>query len=193
MDKTKTSGLVYIKNMVCNRCITAVEDILAKSDIKVLNVQLGEVTLPSPLAKAQREQLARELAKNGFELLDDARQKLIDKIKTSVIEYVNYDEGDHRENFSHLLAGKLYKDYSYLSKLFSETEGITIEKYLINQKIEKVKELMMYGELNLSEIAFQLGYSSVAHLSAQFKRATGFSPSNFRRLPGNKRKTLDNV
>ncbi|MEO7961574.1 MAG: AraC family transcriptional regulator, partial [Ginsengibacter sp.] len=123
----------------------------------------------------------------------DAKKKIIDKIKMAVIEYVHYDKGDHRLNFSELLSSSVHKDYSYLSKLFSEKEGVTIEKFIINQKIEKVKELMMYDEFSLGEIAFQMGYSSVAHLSGQFKKITGLTPTHFKKMPGNKRKALDAV
>jgi len=125
--------------------------------------------------------------------LDDTKRTTIEKIKTTIIEQVHYGIGDDRYNFSDLLSTKLHKDYSYLSHLFSEVEGITIEKYIINQKIEKVKELLVYNELSLSEIAFQAGYSSVAHLSAQFKKVTGLTPTHFKKLGGTRRNTLDKV
>jgi AraC-like DNA-binding protein len=127
----------------------------------------------------------------GFELIDDKRSKLIEQIKTYIIETVQYKEEPRQKRFSELLSQHLHHDYSYLSKLFSEVEGITIEQYVINQKIEKVKELLLYDELSLSQIAFQLGYSSTAHLSAQFKKLTGFTPSQFKQMGVQSRKALD--
>jgi AraC-like DNA-binding protein len=184
---------IYIKNMVCNRCIEAVDKIFEESKIPVLNIRLGEVLLPKPLRENEVKKLREKLSQAGFELLDDAKKKIIDQIKTTAIEFVHYNDSEQKQNFSSLLSARIHKDYSYLSKLFSETEGITIEKYLINQRTERIKELMMYDELTLSEIAYKMGYSSVAHLSAQFKKTTGFSPTHFRQMPGNKRKTLDKV
>ena len=124
---------------------------------------------------------------------DESRRRLIEKIKTIIIEQVHYKALDEKHNFSEILTKKLNKDYSYLSGLFSEVEGVTIERYIISQKIEKVKELIIYDELNLSEIAFQLGYSSVSHLSAQFKKVSGLTPSHFKKMGGIHRKSLDQV
>ena len=179
--------------MVCNRCIAAVKQLLDELKLKYSAILLGEVSLQKAPSGKQMEVLKDRLYQLGFELLDDEKMRVIEKIKTIIIEYVHYGVGDERFNFSDLLASKVHKDYSYLSKLFSETEGITIEKYMINQKIEKVKELIVYDELNLTEIAFKLGYSSVAHLSSQFKKATGLSPTHFKKIPGNRRKALDSV
>ncbi|MDQ6844830.1 MAG: AraC family transcriptional regulator [Bacteroidota bacterium] len=184
---------LYIKNMVCNRCIAAVKQLLDELKLKYSTIQLGEVTLTKEPSDNQIKILRNRLDQLGFELLDDAKMQMIEKIKTIIIEYVHYGEGDERLNFSDLLISKVHKDYSYLSKLFSDTEGITIEKYLIHQKVEKVKELIVYDELSLSEIAYQLGYSSIAHLSAQFKKVTGLTPTHFKKIPGNKRNTLDKV
>ncbi|MEO6188970.1 MAG: AraC family transcriptional regulator [Ginsengibacter sp.] len=184
---------IYIKNMVCNRCILAVKQLMDEMDIPYSNIQLGEVALKNELTEKQESALKSKLNVLGFELLDDSKKRIIDKIKTVIIEQVHYGKGDKRFNFSEQLSSKLHKDYSYLSNLFSETEGVTIEKYMINQKIEKVKELIVYDELNLSEIADKLGYSSAAHLSAQFKKVTGLTPSQFRKMSGNKRKSLDQV
>ncbi|MEO6288717.1 MAG: AraC family transcriptional regulator [Ginsengibacter sp.] len=184
---------LYIKNMVCNRCIQAVKQLLENLEMAFTALQLGEVTLVKNPSQKQLEFLKARLHDLGFELLDDAKMKIIDKIKTVIIEYVHYGVGDQKFNFSHFLTSKVNKDYSYLSKLFSETEGITIEKYMINQKVERVKELIVYDELSLSEIAYQLGYSSVAHLSSQFKKITGYTPTYFKKMPGNQRKTLDEV
>ena len=179
--------------MVCDRCIAAVKKLLDDLKIKFSSIQLGEVALVKDLSQKQMSEVENGLKNLGFEILDDSKKKIIEKIKTVIIKYVHYGIGDEKYKFSNLLTSKLNKDYSYLSKLFSETEGITIEKYLINQKIEKVKELIVYDELNLTEIAYQLGYSSVAHLSAQFKKVTGLSPTHFKTIPGNRRKTLDAI
>jgi AraC family transcriptional regulator len=183
---------LYIKNMVCNRCVAAVKKELDKLQLAVSSIVLGEVSLSQEPGVLQLDQLKNNLAALGFEVLDDTRQKLIEKIKNIIVEQVHYSEADERQNFSAILAKKTHKDYSYLSGLFSQVEGVTIEKYIINQKIEKVKELLIYDELSLSEIAFQLGYSSVAHLSAQFKKIIGLTPSAFKKI-GGQRKALDKI
>jgi AraC family transcriptional regulator len=184
---------LYIKNMVCNRCIAAVKSALDELKLPYNSVELGEVTLTTVPLEKQLNSLKERLQQLGFELLDDTKKKLIEKIKTIIIEYVHYKEGEERYNLSEILSSKLHKDYSYVSHLFSEVEGITIEKYLINQKIERIKELLVYDQLSLNEIAYQLGYSSVAHLSTQFKKVTGLTPTHFKKLGGIHRKTLDNV
>lgn len=184
---------LYIKNMVCDRCIAAVKQLLDDLKLPFTGLQLGEVALLKMPSQKKMNVLNARLNQLGFEILDDARMRIIDKIKTVIIKYVHYGIGDEKYKFSNILANKVHKDYSYLSKLFSETEGITIEKYMINQKIEKVKELIVYDELSLTEIACQLGYSSVAHLSSQFKKTTGLSPTHFKKVPGNRRKALDSV
>jgi AraC-like DNA-binding protein len=184
---------VYIKNMVCNRCIAAVKALLHDLELAYTSVQLGEVTLQKAPAETELLRLKEGLSALGFELLDDSKRKLIEKIKTFIIEQVHYSKDDERYNLSYLLSSRLQKDYSYLSHLFSEVEGTTIEKYLIYQKIEKAKELLVYNELPLSEIAFQLGYSSVAHLSTQFKKVTGLTPTHFKNMGGIHRKALDHI
>lgn len=184
---------LYIKNMVCDRCILVVKQELEKLNLQYSSVTLGEVALAIEPSEKQLIQLKENLAVLGFEVLDDSRKKLIEKIKNIIIEQIHYSDADDKHNFSEILSQKLHKDYSYLSNLFSEVEGITIEKYVINQKIEKAKELMVYDELNLSEIAFRLGYSSVAHLSSQFKKVTGLAPSHFKKLGGIQRKSLDKI
>ncbi|MBE7173621.1 MAG: helix-turn-helix transcriptional regulator [Williamsia sp.] len=183
---------LYIKNMVCNRCILAVKALLEKLGIAWEAVRLGEVDLKENLLPEKEQQLRVGLEQLGFELLDDARNKLIERIKTLIIEQVHYGMDDKGLTISSLLSAALHKDYSYLSNLFSEVEGTTIEKYFISQKIERVKELLAYDEQSLSEIAYKMGYSSVAHLSAQFKKVTGLTPSYFRQR-GGPRKTLDSV
>ncbi len=182
-----------MKNMVCNRCITAVKEELEKLKLQAGSIVLGEVQLIKEPSEKQLIQLKQNLAVIGLEVLDDSKKKLIEKIKNIVIDQVHYNAIDEPHNFSAILSKKLNKDYSYLSGLFSGVEGITIEKYIINQKIEKAKELIMYNEMNFSEIAYQLGYSSVAHLSAQFKKVTGLTPSHFKKAGGSNRKPLDKI
>ncbi|MCW3074100.1 MAG: transcriptional regulator, AraC family [Flaviaesturariibacter sp.] len=179
--------------MVCNRCLTAVRDILTRQEIGFLNLQLGEIELAQPLSHNQTFTLKESLEAIGFELLDDSKQRLIEKIKNIIIQQVHHSVDYQPYNLSEALSSKIHKDYSYLSHLFSEVEGTTIEKYFIHQKIEKVKELLVYDEMNLSEISFRLGYSSVAHLSYQFKKVTGLTPSHFKKLGGIHRKAIDNL
>lgn len=183
---------IYIKNMVCNRCILVVKQELQKMNIDHCNVSLGEVETTTEPTQAQITELASRLAALGFELLDDNKQQMIEKMKNIIINHIHHSDDEIHQNFSDILAGSLHKDYSYLSKLFSEVEGITIEKFIINHKIEKIKELIIYDEQSLSQIAYKLNYSSVAHLSNQFKKVTGLTPSHFRKL-GEKRKPLDKI
>ncbi len=184
---------IYIKNMVCNRCILVVRQELEKLNITSCSVTLGEVETTGPISKENMEQLGVNLAALGFELLDNAKQLIIERIRNIIVMQVHHNDQEMHHNFSAVISRALHKDYSYLSSLFSEVEGITIEKYVIKQKIEKVKELIIYDELNLSEIAFQLGYSSVAHLSNQFKKVTGLPPSHFKKLGQKKRKPIDEI
>jgi len=186
---------LYIKNMVCNRCIYMVGQLFQQSGLAPQSIKLGEVQLATQPTSEQTKQLEAKLREFGFELLTDQKHKTIEKIKALVIEHIQYD-GHLKEKtklFSTLLAEALHKDYSSLSKLFSEVEGITIEKYIIEQKIEKVKEWLAYDELSLSQMADRLGYSSVAHLSAQFKKTTGFTPSAFRQQKDHHRRPLDKI
>ena len=166
--------------MVCNRCIMVVREEFKQAGLQPIDVSLGEVELLKEPSATAMEKISTRLKQLGFEILDDTKKKIIEKIKKVIIEQVHYNKGDDRINLSQLLSSSLHKDYSYLSNLFSEVEGTTIEKFFINQKIEKAKELLVYDELSLSEIAFQLGYSSVAHLSSQFKKVTGLTPSYFK-------------
>ncbi|TSD66323.1 helix-turn-helix transcriptional regulator [Inquilinus sp. KBS0705] len=183
---------LYIKNMVCLRCINAVGQILNEIQADPVYIRLGEVLLKEPLDSSRFNMLDAALRQLGFELLDDSLKQQIDKIKSVIIEHVHYRE-DEKFLFSEVLADLLHREYSVLSKLFSETEGITIEQYVILQKIEKVKELLAYKEMNLNEISFKLNYSSVAHLSAQFKKVTGLTPSQFRNQHTHLRKSLDQI
>ncbi|MEP6682322.1 MAG: AraC family transcriptional regulator [Parafilimonas sp.] len=185
---------LYIKNMVCHRCKLAVENELKKLKLHPLKIELGEVVIKEDvLSNEQKQQLATDLQQLGFELLDDKKQKLIEQIKTLIIQSVHYNKEQPSKNYSEFISENLHHDYSYLSKLFSETEGITIEQFIINQKIEKVKELLVYDEMSLSEIAFEMGYSSVAYLSSQFKKVTGLTPTAFKNSDIHHRKTLDKV
>lgn len=184
---------LYIKNMVCNRCILVVKQELNKLDIDDGKVTLGEVETSVELPTEKVGQLSKNLSAVGFELLDNARQQLIEKIKNIIIKQVHYNDEEKLHNYSDILSKTLHKDYTYLSSLFSDVEGITIEKYIINQKIERVKEFIIYDELTLSEIAYKLGYSSVAHLSNQFKKVTGLTPTHFKQVGQQKRKPLDKI
>ncbi len=183
---------LYIKNMVCPRCVRAVEQVFQNIGVSLTHIQLGEVELQDPLSETQLKSATSQLNQLGFELLDDNRQRLIDRIKSIIIDRVHYSMDD-KFIFPEVLAKKLHKEYSILSKLFSETQGITIEQYVILQKIEKVKELLAYKEMNLNEISFKLGYSSVAHLSTQFKKVTGLTPTQFKSQTKQLRKFIDVV
>lgn len=180
--------------MVCPRCIRVVRDELEKLAIPVSHIELGKVISPEPIDEAKRLAVKTVLEENGFELIDDKKSLLIESIKTLVIQKIHHSEENFGNiNTSDFLSEKLGYDYSYLSHLFSSVEGITIEKYIILQKIEKVKELLVYDELNLNEISYKLGYSSAQHLSNQFKKVTGLTPSHFKKLKENRRKPLDQV
>jgi AraC family transcriptional regulator len=190
--QTKT---LYIKNMVCPRCIKVVKDELNKLGLHVIGVELGEATVKSNNYPINIIEIKKILENNGFELLDDKQGKLVEKIKTLIIDRIqNSKPGDlEKFNFSKYLSDNLNVTYQYLSHLFSSLEDSTIEKYIIHQKIEKVKELLVYNELTLSEISYNLGYSSVQHLSNQFKQVTGFTPSYYKNLRDKKRTPLDKV
>lgn len=166
---------------------------LERLGIEPVSVELGEVTLSEVLDNVQKERLEDKLESLGFSLIDDKKARLIEQIKTLIIELVHYNNNDIKINLSDYLSEKVHHDYNYISNLFSEVEGTTIEKYFIAQKIEKVKELLVYDEFTLNEIAFKLNYSSVAHLSAQFKKVTGLTPTHFKQIKTNKRKPLDEV
>lgn len=184
--------LLFVKNMVCPRCISAVELTLNNMGVEPIDVSLGEIKLANDLTEVQKLELANKLNALGFELLDDSKSQIIIKIKSIIIDHI-HQQNDAKFAFSDVLANQLNKEYSALSKLFSATEGITIEQYIILQKIEKVKELLVYNEMTLSEIAYKLGYSSVAHLSSQFKKNIGLTPSEFKRQGKNMRKSLNEL
>jgi AraC-like DNA-binding protein len=179
--------------MVCNRCILAVKQELEKLTSKPFSVSLGEVVLEDPLTEKQTHQFREGLSTLGFELLDDTKQKQIEKIKNLLVTKVQSGELEEHFSISEYIGKSLRKEYSTISRLFSEVEGMTIEQYFILLKIEKVKEWLAYDELTLSEIAWKLGYSSTAHLSAQFKKMTGLTPSHFKKTGHVHRKPLDSL
>jgi AraC-like DNA-binding protein len=184
---------LYIKYMVSIRCKMLVKEELKKLGLHFVTVDLGTVEVMEALPADVREQLKAALLKSGLELMDDKRAILIEKIQNVIIEMVHYMDELPKTNFSNYLTAKLDYDYTYMANLFSETKGITIEHFIILHKIERVKELIIYDELNLSEIAWKLHYSSVAHLSHQFKKITGLTPTFFKALKHKKRSTLENV
>lgn len=185
--------ILYIKNMVCNRCKLVVKTELEQAGLTVQSVQLGEAEIVGELTDGQKSRLAERLGTLGFELLEDRKSRIIEAVKNCIVELVRTPEVVPRVNLSDYLPERLHLDYKYLSALFSETQGRTVEKYLIAQKIERVKELLVYDELTLSEIAFRLGYSSVAHLSAQFRRFTGLTPSYYKQSGDKRRRPLDEL
>ncbi|WP_276089025.1 AraC family transcriptional regulator [Pedobacter sp. JY14-1] len=184
---------LHIKNMVCNRCILVVQNELEKLGLQVESVKLGEATVADTLSSEKSAQLEEILVSLGFQVIDDKKGRIIAEIKRIIIELVHYRDEGQKNNLSDVLSRELHHDYNYLSNLFSEVEGTTIEKYLIAQKVERVKELLVYDELSLSEIAFKLNYSSVAYLSNQFKKVTGLTPSQFKKIGEEKRTPLDQV
>jgi YesN/AraC family two-component response regulator len=179
--------------MVCIRCQMVVKDELKKLDLHYTDVKIGEADIIENIQPDQLKRLDIALRKSGLQLMDDKRSVLVERIKSVIIELVHYTEDQIRVNLSDYLAEKLNYNYTYLANLFSEVKGITIEKFYLTHKIEKVKELIVYNELNLSEIAFKMHYSSVAHLSNQFKKITGLTPSHFKKLKSQRRKTLENI
>lgn len=180
--------------MVCDRCIMIVKQQLEDFGLKINEISLGKIEVePEPDANLLQN-IAASLQRLGFELMDKEKDQLVEQIKNQVIDLVHYsDLNEIAHSLTQVIADRLNKDYAYLSRQFSEVEGLTIEKYIIQQKIEKVKELVEYGELNLNEIAYKMGYSSSAHLSTQFKAVTGLTPSKYKTATLNGRKPLDKV
>ena len=176
--------------MVSIRCKMMVKSELEKLGLHYLTVDFGEVELEKAITIPQREQLREALAMSGLELMDDKKAILIEKIKSVIVEMVHHEQEWPKMNFSDYLSEKLNYDYTYLANLFSEVTGITIEYYIIAHKIERVKELLIYDELNLTEISYMLNYSSVAHLSSQFKKVTGLTPTFFKQLKQKKRQKV---
>lgn len=184
---------IFIKNMVCSRCEMAVSQIFQNLGIPTVSVELGSVVTYDDLSQKQSAKLNDELQKIGFEILEDQSKKQIEQTKNLIIQKIA--ELDIPENFilSEFLSNKMHRDYSSISKLFSQNQGITLEQFFILQKIEKVKELLFYNEFSLTEIAGKLGYKSVQHLSSQFRNITGFSPTEFRKNKNSRRNALDSL
>ena len=184
---------LYIKYMVSLRCKLMVKEELRKLGIKYVIIDLGMVEMLESITLKQREELKANLLRSGLELLDDKKSILIEKIKNVIVEMIHYSDELPKVNYSDYISEKLQYDYTYLANIFSEVKGITIQQFIIIHKIEKVKELLLYDELNLSEISYNLHYSSVAHLSNQFKKITGLSPSFYKKLKQKRIGTLENV
>lgn len=197
------SRVLYIKHMVCDRCIMVVREQLEKSGFNPLGVKLGEATFPRELSDEEIAKIKSILEPLGFSLIDDRKRQLTEQIKQTIIGLVHQDSissenikastANPKTNLSDYLSETLHYDYKYLSATFSDIENVTIEQYVIAQKVERVKELLVYGELSLTEIAYKMNYSSVAYLSSQFRRITGFSPTEFRKIKGDKRLPIDKV
>jgi AraC-like DNA-binding protein len=179
--------------MVSNRCKMAVKEELKKLGLHYILVELGEVDIMETISNEQRDELKAGLIDSGLELMDDRRAVLIEKIKNVIVEMVHHSDEMIKTNFSDYLSEKLNHDYTYLANLFSEIQGITIEHFIINHKIERIKELIIYDELNITEIAWKMNYSSVAHLSNQFKKVTGLSPTHFKQLKNKRRSQIEDI
>ena len=184
---------LYIKYMVSLRCKMVVKDAFKKLGIRYVSVNLGEINIEDDITDKQRGKLKVILLKSGLELMDDKKAILIERIKNVIVEMVHYADELPKTNFSDFLSQELNYDYTYLSNIFSETQGVTIEHFIILHKVEKIKELIIYNELNLNEIAWKLRYSSAAHLSSQFKKITGLTPSYFRSLKKKKLVLLEDL
>lgn len=182
---------IYIKNMVCSRCKMVVKSELEQLGLQPVSVELGEVELKDDWSAEDKERVSARFHELGFELIDDKKSRLIERVKNLVVELVHHSEEQLNKNVSDYLTEYIPVEYKYLSNLFSEVEGTTIEKFYIAQRIERVKELLVYDELSLSEIADQMGYSSVAYLSTQFKKVVGLTPSHFRSIKEARRKSID--
>jgi AraC-like DNA-binding protein len=179
--------------MVSNRCKMAVKEELRNLGLHFIVVDLGEVEIMENISMDQREILKAKLIQSGLELMDDKKAMLIEKIKNVIIEMVHHSNEIIKVNFSDYLSEKMNHDYTYLSNLFSEVQGTTIEQFIISHKTERIKELIIYGELNITEIAWKMGYSSVAHLSSQFKKVTGLSPSHFKQMKDKRRSPIEEI
>lgn len=184
---------LYIKYMVSLRCKMMVKEELKKLGLNYVIVDLGMVEILEDITEVQREELKNNLLKSGLELLDDKKSILIEKIKNVITEMIHYSDEVPKENYSDYISEKLDYNYTYLANTFSEVKGITIQQYIILHKIERVKELLLYDELNLTEISYKLNYSSVAHLSNQFKKVTGLSPSFYKQLKQKRKGNLENL
>lgn len=193
ISMSRKADTIFIKNMVCQRCVMTVENIFHELNIPFYNVSLGEVHPGRNLSEKELKDIDKALHSVGFELIDTRVNKIIELIKQAVLEYLNLGMDSQNLKLSSFITNKLPYDYSYLSDLFSSVEGKTIEQFFILQRIEKVKELLVYDQLSLTEISYQTGFSSVHHLSSQFKKVTGLTPSHFKKIGSDKRKALDNL
>lgn len=187
------SRKILIKNMVCDRCIFAVQQIFNQLNIPIAEIVLGEVITENDLSIEESKSIEKELLKLGFELITTRGSKLIEDIKKSILQYLEIEIKEHKDSLSTFITSKLPYDYSYLSDLFSSTEGKTIEQFFIKQRIEKVKALILFRQLTFTEIAFETGFSSVHHLSAQFKKVTEMTPSAFKKVKNSTRNTRDSI
>jgi len=184
---------LYIKYMVSLRCIMMVKEELKRLGLRYVSVELGVVDVLEDITQQQHDDLKKNLLKSGLELLDDKKSILIEKIKAVIVEMIHYADELPKVNYSDYISEKLNYDYTYLANIFSEVKGITIQQFIIVHKIEKVKELLLYDELNLTEISYKMNYSSVAHLSNQFKKVTGLSPSFYKQLKQKRNENLENL
>ena len=184
---------LYIKYMVSQRCKMMVQEELKNLGLHYVIVELGMVEILEDISQQQRERLKTNLLRSGLELLDDKKSILIEKIKNVITEMIHYTDEVPKVNYSEYISKKLNFNYTYLANVFSEVNGITIQQFIIIQKIERVKEFLLYDELNLTEIAWKMHYSSVAHLSNQFKKVTGLSPSFFKQLKQKRQQNLENI
>ncbi len=184
---------LHIKYMVSNRCKTVVRTALKELGVHFVLLELGEVEIMERLTGEQRESLKNTLEDAGLELIDDKRSILIEKIKNAIVDMIHHSDEVVKVNASIYLSEKLNHDYTYLANIFSQVQGISIEQFIILHKVEKIKELLMYGELNISEISYKMNYSSTAHLSTQFKKVTGLTPTHFKQMKEKRRKTLDQI
>ena len=185
--------IFYIKNMVCARCVMAVKKVFEDEGLTVIDVELGKAVVKGPVSELQHAKIALRLYELGFELLDDRTLQTIEQIKAAVIRLVHYKGNSSALNLSTYIQQELHQDYSALSKLFSEYTSMTLERYYMEQRVERIKELLTYNEQTITEIALNMNYSSVAYLSAQFKSVTGMTPSQFKKMSGNKRRELDSI
>ncbi len=177
-----SENTLHIKNMVCDRCIRVVKEDLSKLGLKIYSVELGKAEVDRQPDEEMLQKIKETLEKEGFELMSDKKTRIVSAITTEIIKLTRSENDDQKLKFSEYISSKLNHDYSYISNLFSELEGTTIEKFAINQKIEYIKELIIYDELSLNEISYKLGYSSVQYLSSQFKKVTGLTPTDFKKL-----------
>jgi AraC-like DNA-binding protein len=184
---------LHIKNMVCPRCILAVKQMLDKLQIKYVSVDLGVVELQEIITSELKDQFEKEITEIGFELIDDRKSRMIEKMKNIIVQKIHHSNEDLNIKWADFISDNLNYDYKYLSMLFSAVESITLEQFIIRQKTERVKELIVYDELTLSEIGYQLGYSNVGHLSSQFKKITGMTPTQFKKNFENNRRSLDSI